>query len=95
MSESFTTQYELLTPENWEHSYLQFQDRQAGVSLVYSAEEDCYYYNAYCLEMKILKDLLSVEFDFLSDALSFINNEFHTWTLKEHGESGCSSCAAK
>lgn len=85
-----------LTEFNYEYSYLQFQDRQAGISLVYSPEEERYYYNAYCIEMKNLKELFTVEYLFLEEALETINAEFFGWELKSFDKkSGCSSCAAK
>ena len=88
---------EPLTAENYTTSYKQFGDRQAGVGLVYSPEEDRYYYNAYCIEMKLLKELVSVEFEFLDDALEMINADFGPWKLEDYDKkkSGCGSCAAK
>jgi len=78
------------------HSYLRFNDRQAGVSAVFCPSEQKFYYNAYCLEMKVLKELMSVEFEFLDDALDLINEEFSTWdTVDFEPEKGCGSCAAK
>lgn len=92
----YQTKVELLTEENFEGSYLRFQDRQAGVSLVYSHEDDKFYYNAYCVEMTLLKELLSVEFDYLDDALTFINEEFSSWEVASYeAKSGCGSCVAK
>lgn len=86
-----------LTTNNYLESYLRFQDRQAGVGVVYSPEEKRYYYNAYCLEMKLIKELMSVEFEYLDDALEFIDDEFGTWDIKNYEEkqSGCSGCVAK
>ncbi len=86
-----------LTPENYDHSFLNFGDRQAGVSLVFSPEDDRFYYNAYCLEAKLLKELFSVEYEFLEDALETINSEFGQWELKSHDKKkeGCGSCVAK
>ena len=86
----------LLTEKNYQESYLRFQDRQAGVSLVYDPEKDAYHYNAYCLEIRNLKELFTVEFDFLEQALEMINEEFSTWKLISfNGKSGCGSCVAK
>lgn len=87
-----------LTSENYLHSYLNFGDRQAGISLVYCHEKEKFYYNAYCLESKLLKELFSVEYEFLEDALVTLNSEFGQWELKSHDKTenkGCDSCAAK
>lgn len=85
-----------LNVDNFMHSYLRFNDRQAGVSAVFCPSEQKFYYNAYCLEMKVLKELMSVEFEFLDDALDLINEEFSTWdTVDFEPEKGCGSCAAK
>lgn len=87
----------LLTKDNYLDKYLFFRDRQAGVSLVYSPEDNLYYYNAYCLETKIMKELVSCEYDFLDDAIDMINTDFFGWELGsyEKEESGCGNCAAK
>ena len=86
-----------LTEENYESDFLRFQERQAGVSLVYDPAEERYYYNAYCVETKLLKELFSVEYRFLEEALETINDEFGTWELVsfEKKKSGCGSCVAK
>ena len=85
-----------LTEENFLDTVLTFQDRQAGVSLIYDGESEKYSYNAYCLELKLMKELFSCEFDYLSDALACIDQEFGTWHLSKLGdEKGCGSCAAK
>ena len=84
-----------LTEENYSISYLEFRDRQAGVSLIYSPKSDSYLYNVYCVERKILKVIYSVEFDFLSDALKLLNEEFSTWELKNYEKSKCSTCSNK
>lgn len=92
----FSTKVELLTEENFDQAYLRFENRQAGVGLVYCNEEQKYYYNAYCLEMSLLKELMAVEFEFLDDALEFINQEFSSWELVHYDKKkGCSDCAAK
>ena len=67
-----------LTLNNWHSSYLRFQDRQAGVSLVYCPNQDRFVYNAYCIETKIFKELFTVEFEFVNDAIACINEEFKT-----------------
>lgn len=85
-----------LTSENYDKSFLQFRDRQAGVGVVYCPEENKYFYNSYCIETKVLKELMSVEFDFLEDALELVNDEFSTWEKVDfEPEKGCGSCAAK
>ncbi len=88
----------MLTEENFESNALVFRERQAGVSLVYDDETSSYSYNAYCLEKKLLKELMSKEFSYLSDALAYINEEFGSWSLEKLGleeTEGCGSCAAK
>ena len=91
-----STTSDIITDENYQTHYLSFRDRQAGVSLVSSQAGDNFTYNAYCLEKKVLKELLSVEFDFLDEAIEFINQEFPTWELVPYEEkSGCSTCVAK
>lgn len=86
----------MLTKSNYQDSYLQFNDRQAGISLVYSDIEQSFFYNAYCIETKLLKELFSVEFDFLDDAIDMINSEFSSWSLQTfEKKSGCGNCAAK
>lgn len=85
-----------LTEENYTSSFLRFGERQAGVNIVYCPEEKKYFYNAHCFETKILKELMSVEFEFLDDALELINDEFSTWDKVDfEPEKGCGSCAAK
>ena len=87
-----------LTEENYLESCLRFRDRQAGVGIVYCPDEKRYYYNAYCLETKLVKELMSVEFDFLEDALDYIDDEFGTWEIENFDKeksNGCSSCVAK
>lgn len=86
-----------LNSENYSSHFLQFRDRQAGISLVFDANLDRFDYNAYCIETKLLKELASVEFQYLDDALTFINEEFGTWELQsfEEKKSGCGTCVAK
>ncbi|MEZ4740946.1 MAG: hypothetical protein R3B45_00610 [Bdellovibrionota bacterium] len=86
-----------LTNENYLYSYLQFQKRQAGVNVVFSPSDNRYYYNAYCLETELLEMLLSVEFEFLEDAIELINTDFTTWELKNFDvkKKDCGSCSAK
>ena len=88
---------EKLTSENFTTTYLQFQRRQAGVNLVYCPDEERYFYNAYCLEIDLLKELVSVEYEFLEDAINMINLDFATWELKafETKKKECGSCSAK
>ena len=86
-----------ITEENFQSHFLRFQKRQAGVSLVFCPEASQYSYNAYCIEGELLKELFSVEHEFLDDALDMINDEFSSWELVsyEQKKSGCSSCSAK
>lgn len=85
-----------LTIDNFTSCALRFQDRQAGISVIFDPTEHLYTYNAYCLELKLLKEIFSVECDFLEDALDIIHSEFGTWELYEFEEkSGCGSCAAR
>lgn len=85
-----------LTEENYDHTVLVFRDRQAGVSEIYDPETARYSYNAYCLEKKLVKELFSCEYEFLSDALERVNEEFGTWQPESFDEEkGCGSCVAK
>lgn len=85
-----------LTTENFQTTVLNFRDRQAGVSIVFDGELERFFYNAYCIETKLLKELYSCEFDFLEDALDLINAEFGTWQKQElEDPKGCGSCIAK
>ena len=85
-----------ITIQNYDNSFLVFGDRQAGVSLTYCPFEKKYFYNVYCFDMKILKELFSVEHDFLEDAIIQLNDEFGSWELKKYEEKkDCGSCSAK
>ncbi len=85
-----------LNQDNFESNYLRFENRQAGVSLVFCPEEQKYYYNVYCLELKLVKEIFSVEHEYLQDALELCSEEFGTWELVSFEEkSGCGNCAAK
>ncbi|RZA24473.1 MAG: hypothetical protein EOP10_09795 [Proteobacteria bacterium] len=86
-----------MNEENFQEKAFRFRDRQAGVSVIYDPFRSAYTYNAYCLETKIMKELFTVEFDFLDEALELMNDEFGSWELIELSEksSGCSSCVAK
>ena len=85
-----------ITQENYTSHFLSFQKRQAGISLVYSSKEEKFFYNAYCIETELLKELFSVEFEFLDDAIEALNEEFKGWELTPYEQkSGCSSCSAK
>ena len=84
-----------LTLDNYTSTVLVFRDRQAGVSEVYDPDEQRFYYNAYCLEKKLLKELYTCEYEFLEDALAVINGEFGTWQTESFDKKGCGSCAAK
>ena len=86
-----------LTDENYLEKAYFFRERQAGVTDIYNPEENCYTYNAYCLETKLMKELFTVEYDFLDDALDMINGEFGSWEIDSLGtkKSECGSCIAK
>lgn len=86
----------LLTEDNYLEKALRHHDRQAGVSIIYDPEQEVYTYNAYCLELVLMKELLTSEFDYLEDAIEFINSEFSSWELVGLAkDSGCGSCVAK
>lgn len=89
--------FSLLTFDNFMQSVFRFHDRQAGVSLIFDPDTQLFTYNAYCLETKIMKELFTVECDYLDDALKLINDEFGSWDLVDLSEksSGCGSCVAK
>lgn len=85
-----------ITPENYTTHFKRFQKRQAGISLSYSNSEKKFFYNAYCVETELLKELFTVEYEFLEDALKTVNDEFATWELAPYEEkSGCSTCSNK
>lgn len=85
-----------LTEDNFSHAVLKFRDRQAGVSVVYDGSTDRFSYNAYCIEITLLEELFTCEFEFLTDALQVVNDEFGTWELVDLSKKqGCGSCVAK
>jgi len=85
-----------LTAENFTYQTYRWGDRQAGVSLVFDPSNERYYYNVYCLELKLLKELFTCEYEFLDDALTCINDEFGNWQLESFEQKkDCGSCAAK
>jgi len=86
-----------ITSENFEHTILSFRDRQAGIGLVFDPFEDRFFYNAYCIEKKLCKELYSCEYEFLEDAINVINAEFGSWEAEslEESKKGCGNCAAK
>lgn len=88
-----------LTQENFLEKAFVFRDRQAGISLIYDPKKERFSYNAYCLEKQIMKELFTVEYEFLEDALKVINEEFGSWDIKDlsndNKNSGCGSCVAK
>ncbi len=86
-----------LDSDNYLEKAFRFRDRQAGISVIYDPDKAQYTYNAYCLETKIMKELFTVEFDYLDDALKLMNDEFGSWELFDlSGKSeGCGSCVAK
>ncbi len=89
------TQALKINEENYLDSVLVFRDRQAGIAEVYDPFLKRFKYNAYCLEKKLLKELFSHEFDFLSDAILRINDEFGSWNIESFDQKGCGNCAAK
>ncbi|MFW7380110.1 MAG: hypothetical protein ACOH5I_14950 [Oligoflexus sp.] len=97
MSQAQNLEDQQLTVDNYLHKAFRFQARQAGVSVIYNPETELYTYNAYCLETEIMKELFTVEHDYLEDAIELINQEFGNWELVDLAEekTGCSSCAAK
>jgi hypothetical protein len=88
---------EQLNDQNYLEKVYRFQDRQAGVSLIFDPDENIFTYNAYCLETHLMKELFTVEQEYLDDALDLINAEFGSWELVDLSgkSSGCGSCAAK
>ena len=86
-----------LTDDNYMEKAFFFRDRQAGVSSIFDPKTKTYTYNAYCLERELMKELFTVEFDFLDDALQLINDEFGSWEIDSLGteKSECGSCVAK
>lgn len=85
-----------LTEENFLDHVLCFRDRQAGVSVIYDPDDDCFTYNAYCFEKVLMKELFTVEYEDLDEAIALINDEFGTWELTPFVKaSGCGSCVAK
>lgn len=85
-----------LTDTNYDHTVLVFRERQAGISVIYDPDAERYSYNVYCVETKLLKELFTVEFDFLEDALSAVNDEFGTWEKVDlSAKKGCGTCVAK
>lgn len=87
----------LLTQENYSEKVFRFQNRQAGISVIFDPDDEVYTYNAYCLEIELMKELFTSEFDYLEDALELINSEFGTWDLVSvaQDKSGCGNCIAK
>ena len=62
-------------PQKGYHSKVTVGDRQAGISLIYEPNSSSYRYNVYCLEMKLMKEILSCEYDYLEDAIINVNEE--------------------
>ena len=85
-----------ITADNYSYAYFRFQARQAGIAFSYCANRQQFIYNAYCMETELLKELTSVEFEYLEDAMQFINDEFSQWEFIEIPEdTGCGSCSNK
>ena len=87
----------MLDQENFMTHTFTWRTRQAGVSVIYDAENDLYSYNAYCMETEKLKELFTCEYEYLDDALEVVNSEYGNWPLVELSPEkyGCGSCAAK
>lgn len=87
----------LITSENYNYSYFSFEDRQAGIGHIFCPKKDSFNYNVYCVERKLLKEIFSIEYDFLDDAINAVNQEFGQWERVEFKDkkSGCGNCAAK
>ncbi|MCY4444450.1 MAG: hypothetical protein OXC44_06610 [Proteobacteria bacterium] len=87
----------MLTEKNFLTACLTFEKRQAGVSVIFCPQKNRYFYHAYCLEKDLLKDLLSLEFLALEEALSYINDEFNGWKVTEFkdNQKNCGTCHAK
>ena len=88
-----------LTAANYTYCYYVFRTRQAGVAEIYDPIKCLYVYNSYCLEQKLLKEIYSVEFSFLDDAIAHINAEFGNWEfrnimLKKSACNGCDNAKA-
>ena len=85
-----------ITDENFGHTVLTFRDRQAGIGLVYDPDVERYFYNVYCVETKLMKEIFTCEYEYLSEALENLNAEFGTWESQAFDEKkGCGSCVAK
>jgi hypothetical protein len=84
-----------ITEDNYTHTVLTFRDRQAGISEIYDPEAEQFTYNVYCLERVLMKELYTCEYDYLTDALDVLNEEFGTWEAESFDKKGCGSCAAK
>ncbi len=88
-----------ITADNYDFKILRSRARQAGVSSIYDPVTDGFSYNAYCLELKLLKELFTKEFDSLEEALDCLNDEFGSWELADAAVSlpsanGCGGGAA-
>ena len=85
-----------ITHENFLHSALVFRERQAGVSLVFNPGNDLFTYNVYCIETKMMVELMTCEFNDIDEALTTVNSEFATWEyLDMQKKEGCGTCVAK
>lgn len=84
-----------LTADNYGWCFFKFRDRQAGVTAIYDPVAECYRYNSYCLEQKLLQEIYTQEFAFLDDALANTNLEFGNWEFQDLSwkKTACGSCA--
>ena len=87
-------QQQTLTADNYSHCFFRFRDRQAGISEIYDPDSELYRYNCYCVEQTVLKELYTLEFAFLDDALVHINDEFGNWEFCDFApqKNECGSC---
>jgi hypothetical protein len=89
-----------ITEENYETHVLRSRARQAGVSLIFDPDRESFIYNTYCLELKLLKELFTHEYDSLKEALDSLHEEFGSWQLAEVGtplpsaSKGCGGCSS-
>lgn len=91
-----TETVEKIDSSNYTYKVFMFEDRQAGIGLVYDPFSEKFNYNVYCLETKLMKEIYSEEFNFLDDAIEHVHDEFGQWKLTEfQEESSCGSCSAK
>jgi len=83
----------ILNEENFLDVYYRFQHRQAGVSISYCPEKKFYLYNAYCIDIEQMNELLSYEYSDLDSAIEVVKEEFGHWPLFFYQKpSSCGKC---